>query len=59
MKGEAKSNLNDDENDFMLDNAYGDETLEELTTDMIRWQDFNQRKIKTRKSQRMMHKLLV
>ncbi|GKA45979.1 hypothetical protein Tco_0738775 [Tanacetum coccineum] len=30
-KDEAKSNLKDKENDFMLDNSYGDETLEELT----------------------------
>ncbi|GJZ95176.1 hypothetical protein Tco_0667379 [Tanacetum coccineum] len=32
MKDEARSNLKDEENDFMLDNFYGDETLEELTT---------------------------
>nr|GEV66775.1 hypothetical protein [Tanacetum cinerariifolium] len=31
MKDEAESNLKDEENDFMLDNSYGDETLEELT----------------------------
>ncbi|GJV33925.1 ribonuclease H-like domain, gag-pre-integrase domain protein [Tanacetum coccineum] len=31
MKDEARSNLKDEENDFMLDNSYGDETLEELT----------------------------
>ncbi|GKA52618.1 hypothetical protein Tco_0745933 [Tanacetum coccineum] len=31
MKDEAGSNLKDEENDFMLDNSYGDETLEELT----------------------------
>ncbi|GJU63285.1 hypothetical protein Tco_1245120 [Tanacetum coccineum] len=31
MKDEAGSNLNDEENDFILDNSYGDETLEELT----------------------------
>ncbi|GJR23112.1 retrovirus-related pol polyprotein from transposon TNT 1-94 [Tanacetum coccineum] len=31
MKDEAESNLNDEENDFMLDNSFGDETLEELT----------------------------
>ncbi|GJZ73343.1 retrovirus-related pol polyprotein from transposon TNT 1-94, partial [Tanacetum coccineum] len=31
MKDEAKSNLKDEENDFMLDNSYGGETLEELT----------------------------
>ncbi|GJV38672.1 retrovirus-related pol polyprotein from transposon TNT 1-94 [Tanacetum coccineum] len=30
MKDEAGSNLKDEENDFMLDNSYGDETLEEL-----------------------------
>ncbi|GJR34950.1 hypothetical protein Tco_1210634 [Tanacetum coccineum] len=30
MKDEAGSNLMDEENDFMLDNSYGDETLEEL-----------------------------
>ncbi|GKF79150.1 hypothetical protein Tco_0234718 [Tanacetum coccineum] len=33
MKDEARSNLKDEENDFMLDNSYGDETLEELTVD--------------------------
>nr|GEV71204.1 hypothetical protein [Tanacetum cinerariifolium] len=31
MKDEAESNLKDEENDVMLDNSYGDETLEELT----------------------------
>ncbi|GJU35195.1 hypothetical protein Tco_1183549 [Tanacetum coccineum] len=31
MKDEAESNLNDAENDFMLDNSFEDETLEELT----------------------------
>ncbi|GKD25532.1 hypothetical protein Tco_1231746 [Tanacetum coccineum] len=31
MKDEARSNLNDEENDFMLDNSFGDKTLEELT----------------------------
>ncbi|GKA73503.1 hypothetical protein Tco_0779805 [Tanacetum coccineum] len=31
MKDEAGDTLNDEENDFMLDNAYEDETLEELT----------------------------
>ncbi|GJT47759.1 hypothetical protein Tco_0973916 [Tanacetum coccineum] len=31
MKDDARSNLKDEENDFMLDNSYGDETLEELT----------------------------
>ncbi|GJT43632.1 hypothetical protein Tco_0952347 [Tanacetum coccineum] len=35
MKDEARSNLNDEENDFMLDNSYGDETLEELTAAVI------------------------
>nr|GEZ00278.1 hypothetical protein [Tanacetum cinerariifolium] len=30
MKDEAGGTLNDKENDFMLDNAFGDETLEEL-----------------------------
>nr|GEW11385.1 hypothetical protein [Tanacetum cinerariifolium] len=28
MKDEARGTLNEEENDFMLDNAYGDETLE-------------------------------
>ncbi|GKB28365.1 hypothetical protein Tco_0867766 [Tanacetum coccineum] len=32
---EAGSNLKDEENDFMLDNSYGDETLEELTIAVI------------------------
>ncbi|GKB43187.1 retrovirus-related pol polyprotein from transposon TNT 1-94 [Tanacetum coccineum] len=31
MKDEAGSNFNDEENDFMLDNSFEDETLEELT----------------------------
>nr|GEU41269.1 hypothetical protein [Tanacetum cinerariifolium] len=31
MKEEAKSNLNNEENDFMLDTSYGEETMEELT----------------------------
>nr|GEY76936.1 hypothetical protein [Tanacetum cinerariifolium] len=35
MKDETRSNLNDEENDFMLDNSFGDETLEELTTTVI------------------------
>ncbi|GJX02201.1 hypothetical protein Tco_0186114 [Tanacetum coccineum] len=35
MKDEAGSNLKDEENDFMLDNSYGDETLEELTATVI------------------------
>ncbi|GJX41037.1 retrovirus-related pol polyprotein from transposon TNT 1-94 [Tanacetum coccineum] len=35
MKDEAGSNLKDEENDFMLDNSYGDETLEELTIAVI------------------------
>ncbi|GKA00006.1 hypothetical protein Tco_0672556 [Tanacetum coccineum] len=35
MKNEAGGNLNDKENDFMLDNAYGDDTLEELSAAVI------------------------
>ncbi|GJS48160.1 hypothetical protein Tco_0598281 [Tanacetum coccineum] len=35
MKDEAGGTLNDEESDFMLDNAYGDETLEELTFAVI------------------------
>ncbi|GKB42990.1 retrovirus-related pol polyprotein from transposon TNT 1-94 [Tanacetum coccineum] len=35
MKDEAKGTLNDKGNDFMLDNAYEDETLEELTVAVI------------------------
>nr|GEY29497.1 hypothetical protein [Tanacetum cinerariifolium]GEY60539.1 hypothetical protein [Tanacetum cinerariifolium] len=31
MKDEAGSNLNNEENDFLLDNSYGEETMEELT----------------------------
>ncbi|GKB82848.1 integrase, catalytic region, zinc finger, CCHC-type containing protein [Tanacetum coccineum] len=31
MKDEAGRNLNNEENDFMLDNSYGEESLEELT----------------------------
>ncbi|GJU81200.1 hypothetical protein Tco_1283565 [Tanacetum coccineum] len=32
MKDEAGSNLNNEENDFLLDNSYGEETMEDLTT---------------------------
>ncbi|GKD12626.1 hypothetical protein Tco_1197033, partial [Tanacetum coccineum] len=32
MKHEAGSNLNNEENDFILDTSYGDDTIEELTT---------------------------
>nr|GEX42085.1 hypothetical protein [Tanacetum cinerariifolium] len=35
MKDEAGSNLKDEENDLVLDNYYGDETLEELTAAVI------------------------
>ncbi|GKE32265.1 retrovirus-related pol polyprotein from transposon TNT 1-94, partial [Tanacetum coccineum] len=35
MKYEALVTLNEEENDFMLDNAYGDGTLEELTAAVI------------------------
>ncbi|GJW72132.1 putative ribonuclease H-like domain-containing protein [Tanacetum coccineum] len=35
MKDEAGSKLNDEENDFMLNNSFGDETLEELTAKVI------------------------
>nr|GEW61540.1 hypothetical protein [Tanacetum cinerariifolium] len=35
MKDEAGSNLKDEENNFMLDNSYGDETLEELISTLI------------------------
>ncbi|GJS93585.1 integrase, catalytic region, zinc finger, CCHC-type containing protein [Tanacetum coccineum] len=35
MKDEAGGTLNDEENDFMLDYAYGDKTLEELTAAVI------------------------
>nr|GFA14815.1 hypothetical protein [Tanacetum cinerariifolium] len=35
MKDEAGGTLNAEENDFMLDNAYGDDTLEELTASVI------------------------
>nr|GEU77084.1 retrovirus-related Pol polyprotein from transposon TNT 1-94 [Tanacetum cinerariifolium] len=31
MNDEARSNLNNEENDFMLDTSYGEETMEELT----------------------------
>ncbi|GJS85837.1 hypothetical protein Tco_0752378 [Tanacetum coccineum] len=31
MKDEVRSNLKDEENDFLLDNSYGEETMEELT----------------------------
>ncbi|GJV05148.1 hypothetical protein Tco_1338717 [Tanacetum coccineum] len=35
MKDEAGSNLEEEENDFMLDDSFGDETLEELTVAVI------------------------
>ncbi|GJX65676.1 retrovirus-related pol polyprotein from transposon TNT 1-94 [Tanacetum coccineum] len=35
MKHEAGGTLNEEENDFMLNNAYGNETLEELTAAVI------------------------
>nr|GEY28211.1 hypothetical protein [Tanacetum cinerariifolium] len=35
MKDEAGSNLNAKDNDFMLDNSFGDETLKELTSAVI------------------------
>ncbi|GJU43430.1 hypothetical protein Tco_1200696 [Tanacetum coccineum] len=35
MKDEAGSNLNDEENDFMINNSFRDETLEELTVVVI------------------------
>ncbi|GKB01358.1 retrovirus-related pol polyprotein from transposon TNT 1-94 [Tanacetum coccineum] len=35
MKDEARSNLNNEENDFMLDTSYGEETIEELTATVI------------------------
>ncbi|GJX93270.1 hypothetical protein Tco_0347856 [Tanacetum coccineum] len=35
MKDEAGSNLKDEENNFMLDNSYGDETLKELIVVVI------------------------
>ncbi|GKA25318.1 retrovirus-related pol polyprotein from transposon TNT 1-94 [Tanacetum coccineum] len=35
IKDEAGSNLKDEESSFMLDNSYGDETLEELTAAVI------------------------
>nr|GEX80825.1 integrase, catalytic region, zinc finger, CCHC-type, peptidase aspartic, catalytic [Tanacetum cinerariifolium] len=35
IKDEAESNLSNEENDFMLDNAYGEETLDELIASVI------------------------
>nr|GEX62158.1 integrase, catalytic region, zinc finger, CCHC-type, peptidase aspartic, catalytic [Tanacetum cinerariifolium] len=35
MKDEARGNLNEEENDFMLDNHYGDDSLEELNAAVI------------------------
>ncbi|GKB15081.1 hypothetical protein Tco_0849004 [Tanacetum coccineum] len=35
MKDEAGGNLNEEENDFMLDNHYGDDSLEELNATII------------------------
>nr|GEU59040.1 hypothetical protein [Tanacetum cinerariifolium] len=46
MKDEAESNLKEEENDFMLDNSYGEETIEELTVAVmlmaqIQFADYN------------------
>ncbi|GKF13435.1 hypothetical protein Tco_0054897, partial [Tanacetum coccineum] len=35
MKDEVGGNLNEEENDFMLDNHYGDDSLEELNATVI------------------------
>ncbi|GKG04847.1 retrovirus-related pol polyprotein from transposon TNT 1-94, partial [Tanacetum coccineum] len=35
MKDEAVSHLRNEENDFMLDNAYGEDSLEELTVNSL------------------------
>ncbi|GKB11871.1 putative ribonuclease H-like domain-containing protein [Tanacetum coccineum] len=35
MKDEPRGNLNEEENDFMLDNHYGDDSLEELNATVI------------------------
>ncbi|GJS78251.1 retrovirus-related pol polyprotein from transposon TNT 1-94 [Tanacetum coccineum] len=35
MKDEARSYLSNEENDFMLDNAYGEELLDDLTTSVM------------------------
>nr|GEW67097.1 retrovirus-related Pol polyprotein from transposon TNT 1-94 [Tanacetum cinerariifolium] len=35
MKDEVESNLKDEENDLLLDNSYGEETIEELTVAVI------------------------
>ncbi|GJR59193.1 retrovirus-related pol polyprotein from transposon TNT 1-94 [Tanacetum coccineum] len=35
MKDEARSHLSNEENDFMLDNAYGEESLDELTASVM------------------------
>nr|GEU31813.1 hypothetical protein [Tanacetum cinerariifolium] len=42
MKDEAESNLKDEENDFMLNNSYGDETLEELIAASTNWKELQQ-----------------
>ncbi|GJU79031.1 hypothetical protein Tco_1276101 [Tanacetum coccineum] len=39
MKDEAGSNLANEENDFMLDTSYGDETMEELTATVMLMDD--------------------
>ncbi|GJX08445.1 hypothetical protein Tco_0196377, partial [Tanacetum coccineum] len=35
MKDEAGSHLSNEENDFLLDNAYGEELLDELTASVM------------------------
>nr|GEY63975.1 hypothetical protein [Tanacetum cinerariifolium] len=42
MKDEAGSNLNNKENDFLLDNSYGEETMEELTAVVMLMARFQQ-----------------
>ncbi|GKE88393.1 hypothetical protein Tco_1565868, partial [Tanacetum coccineum] len=57
MKDEARGTLNDEENDFMLDNAYGDETLEELTAALIMMAQIQPADDNVRLSQNMMQRL--
>nr|GFC07574.1 hypothetical protein [Tanacetum cinerariifolium] len=59
MKDEVGSNLKDEENDFMLDNSYGDETLEELTGAVIMMAQIQPAKDNAMTEETMMERLLV
>ncbi|GKC71632.1 putative RNA-directed DNA polymerase [Tanacetum coccineum] len=59
MKDEAESNLNNEENDFLLDNSYGEETMAELTVVVMLMVEFNQLMEILRLCHHMMQRLSV